>query len=44
MLTGWVYVVGASLGAETIKNLPAIWEAWVQSLGCEDPLHWQADS
>ena len=21
-----------------VKNLPAMWEAWVGSLGCEDPL------
>ena len=21
-----------------VKNLPAVWEAWVQSLGQEDPL------
>ena len=24
--------------AKTVKNLPAIWETWVQSLGWEDPL------
>ena len=28
----------ASLVAQTVKNLPAMWEAWVQSLGWEDPL------
>ena len=28
----------ASLVAQRIKNLPAMWKAWVQSLGCEDPL------
>ena len=22
----------------TVKNLPALWETWVQSLGWEDPL------
>ena len=27
-----------SLVAQMIKNLPAMWEAWVQSLGWEDPL------
>jgi len=27
-----------SLVAQTVKNLPAMWEAWVQSLGREDPL------
>ena len=24
--------------AQLIKNLPAVWETWVQSLGWEDPL------
>ena len=24
--------------AQTVKNLPAMWEAWVRSLGQEDPL------
>ena len=28
----------ASLVAQTVKNLPAMWETWVQSLGQEDPL------
>ena len=28
----------ASLVAQMVKNLPAIWETWVQSLGWEDPL------
>ena len=23
---------------QTVKNLPAIWETWVQALGWEDPL------
>ena len=27
-----------SLVAQMIKNLPAVWETWVQSLGWEDPL------
>ena len=27
----------ASLVAKLVKNLPAIWETWVQSLGWEDP-------
>ena len=27
-----------SLVAQTVKNLPAIQEAWVQSLGQENPL------
>ena len=28
----------ASLVAHLVKNLPAMWETWVQSLGCEDAL------
>ena len=28
----------ASLVAQLEKNLPAMWETWVQSLGWEDPL------
>ena len=28
----------ASLVAELVKNPPAMWETWVQSLGWEDPL------
>ena len=27
----------ASLVAELVKNPPAMWETWVQSLGWEDP-------
>ena len=27
-----------SLVAQKIKNLPAMWETWVQFLGWEDPL------
>ena len=29
---------GASLVAQTVKNLPAMWGTWVQSLGWEDAL------
>ena len=29
---------GASLAAQSVKNLPAMQETWVQSLGWEDPL------
>jgi len=29
---------GASLVAQLVKNLPAMWEIWVRSLGWEDPL------
>ena len=28
----------ASLVARMVKNLPAVWETWVRSLGQEDPL------
>ena len=28
----------ASLVTQMVKNLPAMWEAWVRSLGWEDPL------
>ena len=31
-------VVGASLVAQLVKNLPAMQETWVRSLGWEDPL------
>ena len=27
----------ASLVAQLVKNLPAMWETWVQSLGWQDP-------
>ena len=30
--------VGASLVAQRLKHLPAMWETWVQSLGQEDPM------
>ena len=29
---------GASLVSQSVKNLPAMQETWVQSLGPEDPL------
>ena len=28
----------ASLVTQMVKNLPALWETWVRSLGWEDPL------
>ena len=28
----------SSLVAQLVKNLPAMWETWVRSLGWEDPL------
>ena len=31
-------MIWASLVAQTVKNLPAVRETWVQSLGWEDPL------
>ena len=31
-------IVRASLVAQMVKNLPAIQETWVRSLGWEDPL------
>ena len=31
-------VCGASLVAQMVKNLPAMWETWVRSLGWDDPL------
>ena len=31
-------VVGDSLVAQTVKNLPAMQETWVQSMGREDTL------
>ena len=33
-----VYIYWASLGAQTVKNLPAMQETLVQSLGWEGPL------
>ena len=30
--------LGASLVAQMVKNPPAMWETWVQSLDQEDPL------
>ena len=33
-----LHQVGSSLVAQTVKNLPAMRENWVQSLGWEDPL------
>ena len=33
-----VFFTGASLVAQTVKNLPMMQKIWVQSLGREDPL------
>ena len=40
MVITWesVHDMLATNGAQTVKNLPAIQETWVQSLGWEDPL------
>ena len=35
---------GASLMAQMVKNLPAVWKTQVRSLGGEDPLDSGADS
>ena len=37
-ITFWYVDIGASLVAQTMKNLPAMKETQVQSLGWEDPL------
>ena len=34
----------ASLVAQLVKNLPAMWETWVRSQGWEDPLEKGTDS
>ena len=33
-----IKLTGASLRAQLVKNLPAMQETWVQSLGWDDPL------
>ena len=33
-----LYLIWASLVTQTVKNLPATQETWLQSLGQEDPL------
>ena len=37
-LLGDLGVYRASLMAQMVKNLPEVWETWVQSPGQEDPL------
>ena len=32
------FIIRASLVAQLVKNMPAVLETWVQSLGWEDPL------
>ena len=34
----YIYIYRASVVAQMVKNLPAMQETWVQSLGQEDPL------
>ena len=34
----YFFLIGASLVTQMVKNLPAMKETWVQSLGWEDPL------
>ena len=34
----FIHPIEASLGAQMVKNLPAVQETWVRSLGWEDPL------
>ena len=34
----YVIILGASLVAQMVKNLPPMWETWVRSLGQKDPL------
>ena len=34
----YVGIIFTSLVAQLVKNQPAMWEIWVQSLGWEDPL------
>ena len=34
---GFILLLVASLAAHMVKNLPAMWEIWVRSLGGKDP-------
>ena len=38
ILTRGLEGAGASLVAQAVKRLPAMWETWVRPLGREDPL------
>ena len=38
LLTLYLPIYRDSLVAQRVKNLPAMWETWFQSLGQEDPL------
>ena len=37
LLTLYLPIYRDSLVAQRVKNLPAMWETWFQSLGQEDP-------
>ena len=37
-ILGDYLILGASLVAQMVNNVPAMWETWVQSLGQDDPL------
>ena len=37
-LSNTLFNIGASLVAQRLKHLPAMWETWVLSPGWEDPL------
>ena len=39
-----MFSVGASLVAQMVKNSPAMWENWFQSLGWEDSLEKATDT
>ena len=38
LFTKYIILFLKNLVAQTVKNLPAMWENWVLSLGQEDPL------
>jgi len=38
VISAQYFVCWASLVAKLVKNLSAMWETWVQSMGWEDPL------
>ena len=42
MLNDYIIIIWSPLTvflvAQMVKNMPAMWETWVQSLGWEDPL------
>ena len=37
----YIYIHWTFLVAQMRKNLPAMWETWVQVLGLEDPWQWE---